>query len=79
MTHFKVMTVKDLKELIAGLPDDMEVIYDECSDYSLMYVDQVSVEKAVLKYSTGYVMRSHSTMSDENKALEKEYLHFPGN
>lgn len=72
------LTVKRLKEVLGKFPDDMEVIFDRCSDYDDMHEDDIYVVKAV-RNESGWIMRSHPTMSDENKKAEKEYLHFPGN
>jgi hypothetical protein len=72
-----MMNVGDLKKMLEKYPDDMEVIHSRCSDYELIEEDDWSVVKAVLK--DWGVMRSHPTMSAENKAVEKEYLHLVGN
>lgn len=72
------MNVKDLKEMLKEYPDDMEIITDRCSDYSIVKIDEWSIVKGVQK-NTDWVMRSHPTMSEENKALEKSYLHLEGN
>lgn len=71
------MNVKDLKNMLENYPDDMEVLNGRYSDYDLVEEDQWSVVKAVPK--DGYVMRSHPTMSEENKVNEKEYLYLWGN
>jgi len=71
------MNVKELKEMLDKYPDDMEVIHEMYSDYMDISVDDWAVIKAVMK--NGYVMRNHPTMSDENKAKEKEYLRLIGN
>jgi len=71
------MTVLELKRMLGNYPDDMEVIVDRCSDYTSIEEGEWSVVKAV-KINYGF-MRSHETMSDENKANEKEYLHLEGN
>ena len=70
------MNVKELKALLDRYPDDMEVIYCLYSDYEMLDSDDIREVKAVFK---GYVMRSHPTMSQENKDAEKTYLCFPGN
>lgn len=72
-----MLTVKQLKEIIADLPDDMEVIYDCCSDYEAMNPEDVKLVSAVPK--GGWHMRSHPTMSEDNKSKQQQYLHFPGN
>lgn len=71
-------------ELIAHLqaldPDGtMEVLATACSDYHAMETSEVWVSKAVEKPTACYVMRSHRSMSDEDKAREKPYIVFAGN
>ncbi|URC15379.1 hypothetical protein JLT2_11 [Paraglaciecola Antarctic JLT virus 2] len=72
-----VMNIKDLKELIKDLPDDMELLTDRMSDYDTIEADEWGIIKAVPQGQ--YVMKSHPTMSEENKAKEKEYFHLEGN
>ena len=71
------MNVYDLKKMLEKYPDDMEILNDRCSDYDLVSENEWSVIKAVKK--NGYIMRSHPTMSEENRRNEKEYLHLMGN
>ena len=78
MSNVERLTVEKLKKLLSDYPDDMEIIYDRCSDYEDMDECSIFVVKAV-RNDSGWLMRSHPTMSAENKASEKEYLHFPGN
>lgn len=73
------MTVGELKKMLEKYPDDMGVLVDRMSDYDDVEEDQFSVVKAVRNESGGWVMRSHATMSENNKAMEKEYLHLWGN
>lgn len=68
------MNVGQLKKMLKKYPDDMEILTDHHSDYLLLDEDMCCVVKAVPK--EGWVMRSHPTMSDENKQAEKEYLLF---
>lgn len=71
------MTVGEIITMLKRYPVDMELLVDRCSDYTAIEEDEWSVVKAV---PTAYgAMRSHPTMSDENKAKEKEYLHLDGN
>ncbi len=72
-----MMTVGELKKMLIQYPDDMEILHDRYSDYCLVNVTDWSVIKAVQQDS--YIMRSHPTMSQENKNKEKEYLHLVGN
>ncbi len=71
------MNVKELKELLEKYPDDMEIIYEIHSDYELLEAEDIKIVPAVTKGA--WIMRSHRTMSAENKRNEKEYLGFPGN
>ena len=72
------MTVKELKTMLEKYPDDMEIINTRCSDYDIVEEDDFSVVKAV-NNGNFWLMRSHPTMSLENKLKEKEYLHLKGN
>lgn len=71
------MNVGELKKMLEKYPDDMEVLNGRYSDYEIISEDEWSVVKGVDK--DGWVMRSHPTMTEENKALEKEYLYLEGN
>lgn len=71
------MNVKDLKRMLEKYPDDMEILNGRYSDYEIISEDEWSVVKGVDK--DGWVMRSHPTMSEENKVNEKEYLYLEGN
>ena len=71
------MNVAQLKLMLNKYPDAMEIINERCSDYDLVKEDEWSVVKGVDK--DGYIMRSHETMSDENKKNMKEYLLLKGN
>ena len=64
------MNVGELKKIFEQYPEDMELLVERWSDYAP--VKEVSVIRGVKK--DGWVMRSHPTMSEENKAQEKEYL-----
>lgn len=69
----KRMTVGDLREMIKLLPDDMEIVTDRFSDMD--WVEKGSIELVSgVENDQQYIMRSHPTMSDENKANEKQYL-----
>lgn len=72
------MNVAELRAKLAEYPDDMEILYCYRSDYERLEADALTVVEAVEK-TNGYWMRSHPTMSVENKANAKSYLLFPGN
>lgn len=71
------MTVGELKKMLEKYPDGMEILNGRYSDYELISESEWSVVRAVPK--DGWVMRSHPTMSDENKRMEREYLYLAGN
>ena len=64
------MNVGELKKIFEQYPEGMEPLVERWNDYAP--VAAVSVIRGVKK--DGWVMRSHPTMSEENKAQEKEYL-----
>lgn len=72
------MKVQDLKDLLAGLPDDMEVIEKRYSDYQSMELDCWRVVDAV-GTGNGWLMRAHHSMSPENRANSRKCLFFSGN
>jgi hypothetical protein len=69
------MSVGELKQLLSQYPDDMPVAYKCCSDYAHLMAEEIDVCDAVDQ--VGYVMRSHPTMSEENRAKVKQFLLFP--
>jgi len=71
------MTVLELKKMLENYPDNMEIITDRFSDYTIVEEEEFKIVKAVLR--DHWLMRSHPTMSEEDKLLEKEYLHLDGN
>ena len=74
---FSHLTVKGLKEILDQYPDDMLILYHLYSDYSAMIGDDIELKSAVPK--DFYYMRSHETMSEENKNNQESFLVFPGN
>lgn len=77
MPKFNPMTVGDLKELIKDCPDDMQIVYRCYSDLAILEQEEVEQIQAVPR--DGWCMRTHPTMSEENKAATRTYLLFPGN
>ncbi len=71
------MNVAQLRKMLEQYPDDMEILNSRCSDYEIISEHEWSVVKGVEK--GGWIMRSHPTMSDENKRNEKSYLYLEGN
>ena len=67
------MRVKDLVAKLLTHDPELEVIIDMFSDYDLLDDDCLHVGSAVP--ASGFVMRSHPTMSAENKQREKLYLY----
>jgi len=74
------LTIKDLKNFIKDLPDDMEIVVERHSDYALLETYEISLIKAVPDKNplVDWVMTSHPTMSQENKARERTYLKIGG-
>ena len=73
------MNVGDLKKMLEKYPDDMEILNGRCSDYEIISEDEWSIVRGVPNKDGCWVMRSHPTMSEENKNNEKEYLYLLGN
>ena len=71
------MNVGQLKKMLEQYPNDMEILNGRCSDYKIISEDEWSVVSGV--ENDGWVMRSHPTMSEENKRKEKSYLYLKGN
>lgn len=73
------MNVGELKKMLEKYPDDMEILNERYSDYAMISEDEWSIVKGVETGKDSWVMRSHPTMSEENKRREKEYLSLVGN
>ena len=71
------MTVQELIEILKDFPQDMQILNKRCSDYELIDIKDFSVVMGV--ENDGWVMKSHPTMSEENKRHEKSYLLLDGN
>lgn len=71
------MNVKQLREMLAQYPDDMEILNERFSDYDVVKLEDWAVIDGVPNGQ--WVMRAHATMSDENKAKVRKYLHLAGN
>jgi len=67
------VNVSELKKMLDNYPDKLEVLVERFSDYSLLYAEDLKMVKGVSH--DGWVMRSHETMSTDNKAKEKDYLY----
>jgi hypothetical protein len=72
-----IVNVGELKALLAQYPDSMRIVNGRCSDYEIISANEWSVVQGVDK--NGWVMRSHPTMSAENKAAEESFLYLEGN
>lgn len=77
MNDEKPTTVGELIAFLEKLPREREVLFRCCSDYAPLTLGEIEIAGAVPKQS--YYMRSHPTMSAENKAAERIYVIFPGN
>ncbi len=71
------MNVGQLKKMLEQYPDDMEILNGRYSDYAIISENEWEVVQGV--ENDGWVMRSHPTMSEENKQKEKSYLYLKGN
>jgi len=71
------MNVKELKHLLNNYPDDMEIVNGRYSDYGIISEKEWHVISGVRKGH--WVMRSHPTMSEENKKEEQQFLYLEGN
>lgn len=71
------MNVGELKKFLEAYPDDMPILYIAYSDYNILEAHEIGEVNAVDQ--VGYVMRSHPTMSEDNKRRERTFLLFPGN
>jgi len=71
------MNVKELRELLSQHPDELEILFECFSDYTRLDAEDIEIGQAVDKGD--WLMRSHPTMSQENKDKENTYLLFPGN
>ena len=72
------MNVGELKKMLKKYPNDMQIVNGRFSDYGIILEDEWSVIQGV-ETPSGWVMRSHPTMSEENKKKEKSYLYLQGN
>jgi len=87
-------TIKDLKNLIKNLPDDMEIIQTMCSDYQSVTPETFSVIKAIksqmrnwsgkllepIQYDYKRAYESHiPTMSEEDRSKIVTCFHIEGN
>ena len=76
------MTVKELIAHLQTFPHDCEVICSRYSDYQDFGPDEVTLVTAVRKgrdYIMDSPLRWHGTMSSEDTAAMKQYVHFAGN
>jgi len=71
------MTKAELVKYLEKFDDNAEILYVQYSDYRILEEKDIDLFRAVPKRL--YVMRSHPTMSEENKAKEKDFIVFPGN
>lgn len=75
------MTTRELIDVLRRLDPsgNLEVIRTRHSDYGEMEPDGVSVVEGVKKSSANYVMRSHGSLSAEDAAAVRRFVHFEGN
>jgi hypothetical protein len=70
----KPLTVKDLREHLEQFPDNMEVVYSCCSQWTKMHRHEVSTLEGF--DNGGYISQS---FRPKDQALVKTFLAFPGN
>ena len=79
------MRISDLQKILRGAKrkhGDIELSETRYSDICLMEVGDWNVIDALPKVSgkdEGWLMRVHPSMTEEQKAQAKKYLHFAGN
>ncbi len=73
MTKDEAVTVSDLIKHLSALPQDLPVAYQCYSEWCLLSLDELSIEKGQLARPDGWV---HSPRSDKPS---QDYLIFPGN
>jgi hypothetical protein len=73
------LTVGDLRKILRKYPADMKLIQTRYSDYCFQKPSDWDVVEAINKGPDEWLMRVHETMSDEEKAKAKKYLHIHGN
>jgi len=71
------MNVGELINVLSEFNPELEVIYEQCSDFSLLEECDIRVEKAVFK--GGYVERFYAYQYKDTPPDLREYLCFPGN
>lgn len=70
------MTVAELRMMLERYPDDLQVVCEQHSDFCVMEESDCRIIQGVPQ--SGWIMRSHGTMSAENKAKETKYLYLGG-
>lgn len=75
------MTTRELIALLNELDPsgDLEVLESRYSDYGMMKPDSWEAVRAVKKPASGYVMREHWSMCDEDQANARRFVFFRGN
>ena len=77
----RFITVGELIKHLKEFPGDLPVIYELCSDWEPLQIEDVIIVKGVPKSS--WVMRVYKehvpTMSAENRENVAEFVGFPGN
>lgn len=76
----KPMTVGELRQLLETLPPEMELIQTRYSDYGFQKASMWSVIEAIPgKSMDSWLMRTHPSMTKEQRSEAKTYLHIEGN
>ena len=74
------MTVREFRDYLSTLPDDMQIVETRYSDLRPMELDSWGTLQGIERVSgrLGWVQRA-DLLTDANRALVKPYLHYCGN
>ena len=73
------MTVRELRELLAEMPQDLPVAYHLHSEFKLMEPDDIAVRSLQKARPDGWVARNWRTRPEDPAIPLVPYVVFPGN
>lgn len=73
------MKVKELVSLLQSFDQELEVICTRYSDYTFVSPKDISVVQALQGPDKEWLTTHHPSMSEEDNAKLRNYLHFKGN